>query len=110
MPDMGQEPTSHLLEMKEAANQGGLLALYLVSCRCGGLALIGTRSWESINSEGAEFRVLFADFPELNVLRVGPPRLDFLHAVPDLHDGALRRCAIKRSHGLRAGPAGSTYC
>src|SRR5262252_9506245 len=59
---------------------------------------------------GAERRVFSTDLAQFLKLWVVTPGLEFFHAVPDLHDGALRRRAIKRSHGLRAGPAGSTYC
>jgi hypothetical protein len=52
------------------------------------------------DGKGAEFCILVADLPECNVLRVGPPRLDFFHIIPDLHDNAFRRLAIKRGYCL----------
>src|SRR5262244_2665725 len=53
---------------------------------------------------GAERRVFSTDLAQFLKLWVVTPGLEFFHAVPDLHNGAFRRCAIQRSHGLCAGP------
>jgi len=48
----------------------------------------------ALDGEGAERRVFSADLTQFLKLWVVTPGLEFFHAVPDLHDGALRRCAI----------------
>jgi hypothetical protein len=62
----------------------------------------------ALDGEGAEFCVFLSDLAQLLKLRVVTPSLNFFHAVPDLHDGSLRRRAIERSYLLcGAGPASS---
>lgn len=46
--------------------------------------------WHAIDCEGAELRVFFADFSEFNIFRIGTPRVDFVHAVPNLNHNAFR--------------------
>jgi hypothetical protein len=64
---------------------------------------------QAINREGTELCVLLADLSKFLLLGACPPCLDLLHAVPDLHNYALRRFTIKRSHFSGACPGGSAY-
>src|SRR5262249_26885824 len=62
----------------------------------------------ALNREGAELRVFFAEFSVLNILGVGAPRLDLLHAIPDLNDNALRCIAVKCGYLSAIGSSGSS--
>ena len=50
--------------------------------------------FDTINSKRAELRVFFANLAKLDIFWIGAPSPDFLHAVPDLNDHALRRVPI----------------
>ena len=58
----------------------------------------------TLDRVGAEFRVFVADvLAQSLVLRVIPPSLDLVHAVPDLNHGALGRLSVKPGHLCSSG-------